>query len=364
MQTNEFLSSHRKSLLFGFGLSIVILILSSFAALIVLALLAPAAFLGLWMASFIIAIPIIGNVVFAIINALPFLVCNTIALSIARKKKASFAKGIKAGFLLSLIPIFSALYAGETIRSSHQRMNQAYDGIEQNDLSICEAIKSVGEFGDINRGTCFSGIARNRIMLLGLPGDPTICERITGGTTEWSKDSVLSKRDYCFYMIATNLQDRSLCEKITTEFYLEECRRKADKAVPSDQKDVSISECTSEPVESDVGITLYPKMYKHDHLGYLGELLTASYCDADRIKNIFGVQGSNYTLKPDISTTDDASAELQQLLEEIGFECQQTHNETGKCWHWTLWKIVPVSEILKLEPYAEEIKSAGCINCG
>lgn len=122
--------------------------------------------------------------------------------------------------------------------------------------------------------------------------------------------------------------------------------------------------CTTDPESTAIGREIFPKKQEYAHLSFLGELFTASECGSERAQKLFGVSDGKYTLKPDIALNADASNELQELLDDIGFECQQTDAEIGKCWHWTLGEIVPVSEILKLKPYASEIKSDGCINCG
>jgi hypothetical protein len=122
--------------------------------------------------------------------------------------------------------------------------------------------------------------------------------------------------------------------------------------------------CTADGTPTAIGRSIAPKKQEYSHLGFFGELFTASECSSQRMQGLFGVSDGKYTLKPDIAVSPDASEELLELLGDIGFECQQSNSETGKCWHWTLWEIVPVSEILKLKPYASEIESDGCINCG
>lgn len=122
--------------------------------------------------------------------------------------------------------------------------------------------------------------------------------------------------------------------------------------------------CLAEPIPLAIGRYEYPKKEEYEHLNFFGELFTAAECGTSRVNKLFGIREGNYTLKPDIGIREDASKEFLSLLDEIGFECQQVSEETGQCWHWTLWEIVPVEEILRLKPYADEIVSDGCINCG
>ncbi|MCB9802935.1 hypothetical protein H6761_02875 [Candidatus Nomurabacteria bacterium] len=126
--------------------------------------------------------------------------------------------------------------------------------------------------------------------------------------------------------------------------------------------------CTSEPTPTVIGRDIYPiNADKYGNIGFLGELFTADDCGSDRVSMIFGVTGNNYTLWPDIGLKNYPSKELLSVLQLIGFETGSTcggSSDLDTCTHWSLKKTIPLNEIIKLKPYAKEIKSSGCINCG
>ena len=126
--------------------------------------------------------------------------------------------------------------------------------------------------------------------------------------------------------------------------------------------------CTASPTPTEIGRNIYPvNPYKYGKLGFLGELFTANDCGQSRTLKIFGVHEDTYTLWPDLSLVDKPSSELLNVLLEVGFEVGSTCDsglELSECTHWSLLQTVPLEEILKLKPYASEIKSSGCVNCG
>lgn len=125
--------------------------------------------------------------------------------------------------------------------------------------------------------------------------------------------------------------------------------------------------CTKKPIPTEIGRDIYPiNIEKYGNIGFLGELFTADDCGQNRVSLIFGVDGDNYTLWPDIGLKDAPSKGLLSVLQLIGFEpinCDDSQN-ISTCKYWSLKKIVPLDKILKLKPYAKEIESSGCINCG
>ena len=122
--------------------------------------------------------------------------------------------------------------------------------------------------------------------------------------------------------------------------------------------------CTDDPVGTAIGRDEYPKLVEYAHLDFLGELFTASECGQARIDRIFGVRDGMYTLKPKILLKDGPSNAVVGALDKIGFDCLVVNIATSSCVHWLLDDLVPVSEILTLEPYADEIRSVECTNCG
>lgn len=141
------------------------------------------------------------------------------------------------------------------------------------------------------------------------------------------------------------------------------------KNMPENKTDNnSLIYCTNEPTPTAIGRDIYPiDTDKYGNIGFLGELFTADDCGSDRVSMIFGVTGNNYTLWPDIGLKNYPSKELLSILQLIGFESGSTCDDSpdlNNCTHWSLKKTIPLNEILKLKPYAKEIKSSGCINCG
>ncbi len=122
--------------------------------------------------------------------------------------------------------------------------------------------------------------------------------------------------------------------------------------------------CTQEPEVLMSGRPVYPIKPEFSQIGYFGQLFTAADCGMDRVEQLSGVTNGQYTLHPDIGIVENASAGLIYALQTIGFTCSQENVDDFSCTHWTLWNDVPVADILQLEPYAAEITSAGCINCG
>ena len=125
--------------------------------------------------------------------------------------------------------------------------------------------------------------------------------------------------------------------------------------------------CTSKPVPTEIGRDVYPTNTKrYGNIDFLGELFTADDCGKERLSKIFGVLNNDYTLWPDILLQNEPDSNLILVLKEIGFELGSTCENSieKKCKHWSLKKTVPLEKILKLKPFAQEIKSSGCINCG
>lgn len=120
--------------------------------------------------------------------------------------------------------------------------------------------------------------------------------------------------------------------------------------------------CTAGPWMTDIGRHIYPTSERYP-FAFIGELFTAADCD-DRIEQLFGVENGNYTLGATIRLKRLPSSDLRNILTDIGFQC--TEIIPDGCTIWTLDDlIVPVSEILRIKPFSDQIESVDCSsNCG
>ncbi len=122
-------------------------------------------------------------------------------------------------------------------------------------------------------------------------------------------------------------------------------------------------ECTEAPATTEIGRDVYPIAEKYKHLQFLGQLFTASDCSSQRLSKIFGVKGDEYTQGALITLNAAPSVEFLSTLKTVGFICSEQKSEST-CIQWQLDKTVKVLGILKLKPYANEIKQDDCYICG
>jgi cell division protein FtsB len=194
-----------------------------------------------------------------------------------------------------------------------------------------------------------------------------------GGAFLWQQSKITSLQND-LQNLKSNLQNQTAQSQSENEILKQQINDLQSKL--NESKDVPISKtdnnssvyCIKEPTPTEIGRDIYPiNIKKYGDIGFLGELFTADDCGSAQVSKIFGVSGNNYTLWPDIGLRSAPSKELLSVLQSIGFElgstCSDSQNR-NTCTHWSLKKTVPLSEILKLKPYAKEIKSSGCINCG
>jgi len=174
----------------------------------------------------------------------------------------------------------------------------------------------------------------------------TICEGVGCGSPEW----FFRKADR-LYHFDSNLGYKPIFDQIVSSFTF-----------------TNLNYCSDPPEPTAIGRDIYPmNIGKYGDIGFLGELFTADDCGAERVKNIFGVDRQNYKLESDIALKNAPSQPFLEILQEVGFtpgDTCQGKIDTSSCTHWTLLKTVPLKEIMKLKPYADQIKSSGCINCG
>lgn len=123
--------------------------------------------------------------------------------------------------------------------------------------------------------------------------------------------------------------------------------------------------CTDEPVEAEIGSTIYPVASSYGKFGtYLGGLLTQYQCPLERFEKAqlaFG-EGGFYTWGARLNLKAGPSAEFRRVLLDIGFVCAE--GSSAPCTTWELKGTVPFLRLIHLEPFTDEVKSADCVNCG
>lgn len=121
--------------------------------------------------------------------------------------------------------------------------------------------------------------------------------------------------------------------------------------------------CTAEPTPTDIGRDIYPIDSKYSNLSFLGQLFTAYDCGSDRVSQLFGVDGNNYTLGSTVWLKDYPSQSLIDTFGSVGFSCHES-NSDAYCKEWQLWETVTVDDMMKLEPYYQNFETDDCTNCG
>lgn len=94
------------------------------------------------------------------------------------------------------------------------------------------------------------------------------------------------------------------------------------------------------------------------HMRFLGQVFTEYQCregsdgfDPDQLYE----DGSRIKLK------SIATAELYTVLKDVGYLCV-SGPESG-CMEWTLEQPVPMRNLMRIEPFVDEIQSDDCVNC-
>ncbi|MFC1655538.1 S-layer homology domain-containing protein [Patescibacteria group bacterium] len=121
--------------------------------------------------------------------------------------------------------------------------------------------------------------------------------------------------------------------------------------------------CTASPTTTDIGRDIYPIDPKYSNIGFLGQLFTAYTCGSERVSQLFGVDGDNYTLGSTILLVDYPSQSLIDTLDSIGFSCHES-NSDELCKEWQLWETVTIDDMMMLEPYYQNFEGDDCTNCG
>ncbi len=144
-------------------------------------------------------------------------------------------------------------------------------------------------------------------------------------------------------------------------------KAKPGKPSRSAQEILAFSEpanvCTDDPIDSRIGggTVSYPKKKEYAHLDYLGEVLTAHECGAERFQKAFDDEKTVVGPHPFIDLYAQPSSALRKLLTEQGYACYI--EELFHCTKWEHPSSVRISAFIKLRPYILELSGFSCPNC-
>lgn len=124
--------------------------------------------------------------------------------------------------------------------------------------------------------------------------------------------------------------------------------------------------CTTPPTEREgIGGYEYPIDPNYEGLYWLGQLFTAYGCGPERLAQIPGVDGENYTMGSTIWLKNNPEQALLDAFNSLGFVCSDGSSEETTCKEWTLSDIVPVQDlVIKLELLHDNFEQDDCVNCG
>lgn len=120
----------------------------------------------------------------------------------------------------------------------------------------------------------------------------------------------------------------------------------------------------------DNGRDEYPMAPEYNHLGFLGQIFTSyEYCGRESVGRLFGVEQGDgmagffdYSLGSTLNLeAGGPSDDLEDVLGDIGYVCD---TDALPCEEYELSKEVSIEDIMKLEPYVDEMESDDCVNCG
>lgn len=119
--------------------------------------------------------------------------------------------------------------------------------------------------------------------------------------------------------------------------------------------------CNNEPTYCDNGRAIYPIDEKYNQLDFLGQLFTAAKCGHERLNQLFGINNNIYDLGSTIYLKEVPNNEFKNIINEIGYICNEDDNNCIKC---KLEKNINIYDLLKLEPFSDKIDKDDCIFCG
>lgn len=130
----------------------------------------------------------------------------------------------------------------------------------------------------------------------------------------------------------------------------------------STKPEPKISFCDEKPTPTEIGRNILPIDPQYKNLGFLGQVFTAYPCGKDRVSQVFGVEGDSYTLGSTIFLKQKASQPFSDILKDLGFFCSD--KDVAECIKWSLKATVKIEDLIKLQPFADQITGDDCVNCG
>ncbi len=121
--------------------------------------------------------------------------------------------------------------------------------------------------------------------------------------------------------------------------------------------------CTAKPVSNEIGSEIYPSDAKYQKLTGLGPIFTAYKCSSSRLNAVLGNSNGQYTLGSTVWLKTAPSQQLLTTLKAVGYLCSEKVSDTS-CKKWRLVRFVNVTDIMKLEPFSEQLEADDCVFCG
>ena len=121
--------------------------------------------------------------------------------------------------------------------------------------------------------------------------------------------------------------------------------------------------CTAKPVSTEIGSEIYPSDTKYQKLTFLGPIFTAYKCSSSRLNAVLGNSNGQYTLGSTVWLKTAPSQQLITTLKAVGYLCSEKVSDAS-CKKWRLVKFVNVTDIMKLEPFSEQLEADDCVFCG
>ena len=322
----------------------------------------------------------------ALILYLPFIVLGLVIVifpvliaigCIAKRKFPSALLMIRAGYITGALIVMGVIVLGLVVQHRFFAMKQGFYNSLSTDPEVCKAMDPQ----DPNAMNCFANAAVKA-------RDTSLCEQIAAGTDERAMATSRLAKNTCYRDLAQELRDPSLCD-FTNDVSM--CRGNVAYHTALDEKNLilcplayrhedcviqvreanggamlnpSAPECRSEPEMLAIGREQYPILAQYEHLGALGEMITAAQCNSStRLARIAGVEKGVFTKKPRIVLVEKPSQSTQSLLLDVGFVCVD-NVQTAECMEWILQIDMPVSAMLRLESIVDEIEFIDCTECG
>ena len=156
----------------------------------------------------------------ALYHVVPFLFFNVAAFFHFREYSDWLARGSLAGFVMIIVILALVLRQGADERQAIDTMHQSQQGAQLGDLSLCVSIHVVDELSEVEQANCISGVAQKK-------QDPSLCETLPKGSTDWSKKAIAATKSMCYDALAMDMQDPTLCKFVS--FMPEVCIKGAQR---------------------------------------------------------------------------------------------------------------------------------------